>query len=212
MTGFLLKILSFFVGGIKYIFVSMAKNLPDKMAEKMANKIVLNNNKKQNTYKYSKKIGFVDRVKANQKIFSDFIILSKSNADPTKTSYQKKLVKTQHPLHNAVVEEMELWKAVKAGTISPEERAPINELLSVSGTTADFSKRYLKKIGRKRLKYCKDYIEILKKYQKYPIDNYKPIRLQCLTNYIEATKKYYELLYSYLPTDKRNIIEKAFDK
>ena len=163
-------------------------------------------------YRFFYRYGFVKLIKKNQDIFSKFIILSKSNADTTKTRYQKKLDKIQHLLHNAVVEEMELWSAIKAGTISPEERAPINELLSVSGTTADFSKRYLKRVGRKRLKCCKGYAKILKKYQKNKIDNYKPIRLQCITNYAEATKKYYELLYSYLPADKRNIIEKAFDK
>jgi len=103
----------------------------------------------------------------------------------------------QHPLHKVVVREMELWRAIIAGTISPEERAPINELLSVSGTTANFSKRYLKNIGKKRLKCCKGYVKILKKYQKFPIDNYKSLRLLYFANYVKLQKSitvYYTLI------------------
>ena len=189
-----------------------------KFAEIIIGKVAENWSKIKEWWKNTKIFKFLNRysayreIKLNQKTFNTFILLNISNIDQIKTKNQKAMFSIQHPLHKAVVSEMELWRAIKASTISPEERAPINELLSVSGTTADFSKRYLKKVGKKRLKYCKDYIEILKKYQKYQIDNYKPIRLQCIINYTEATKKYYELLYSYLPIDKRNIIEKAFDK
>ena len=120
----------------------------------------------------------------------------------------------QHPLHKAVVREMELWKAIKSGTTSPKEREILTELLSINsgGNTNNFSKSDLETIGDKRLKCCKQYIKILKKYQKTLIENYQVEKLDCLKNYVKATKSYYELLYIYLPIEKRNILEKSFNK
>lgn len=165
-------------------------------------------------YKYFKRYQFVDNIKDNQTVFNTFITLSKSNADQSKTEYQKEMYSIQHPLHKAVIREMELWRAIKSSTTSPKEREIINELLSITniGNTDSFSKSELKTIGDKRLKSCKQYIKILKKYQKTPIENYQVEKLDCLKNYVEATKSYYELLYIYLPIDERNIIEKSFNK
>ena len=165
-------------------------------------------------YKYFKRYQFVNDIEDNQKTFSTFITLSKSNTDQTNTEYQKAMFSIQDKLHKTVVKEKELWGKIKSSTTSPKEREILNELLSINsgGNTDNISKSELKTIGDKRLKCCKQYIKTLKKYQQTPIENYQVEKLDCLKDYVNATKSYYELLYIYLPIDKRNIIEKSFNK
>ena len=191
-----------------------------KGLEIIIDKVVENFSKIKEWWKDTKIFKFLNRhsayreIKSNQKTFNTFIILSKSNADQTKTKNQKKMFSIQHPLHKAVIREMELWRAIKSSTTSPKEREILNELLLInsSGNTDNISKSELYTIGDKRLKCCKQYIKTLKKYQQTPIENYQVEKLDCLKDYVNATKSYYELLYIYLPIDKRNIIEKSFDK
>jgi len=191
-----------------------------KVVEIIIGKVVENFSKIKEWWKDTKIFKFLNRysayreIKSNQKTFNTFLLLNISNTDQTKTKNQKKMFSIQHPLHKAVIREMELWRAIKSSTTSPKEREIINELLAITniGNTDSFSKSELKTIGDKRLKSCKQYIKILKKYQKTPIENYQVEKLDCLKNYVEATKSYYELLYVYLPIEKRNILEKSFNK
>lgn len=163
-------------------------------------------------YGFLNKYWAVKVIKSNQKIFNAFILLNKSNADPTKTKCQKNLLSIQHLLHKAVVSEMELWVVIKSNTNSPKEREIINELLPINSneTTVNFSKRKLKTVGKRRLKCCKNYIKALRKYQRIPIENYQAAKLNYLNDYVKSTKSYYELLYIYLPIEQRNILEKPF--
>lgn len=222
---FLLVVLEFFCGILGFlggVFKQLFEMIISIFVNKTTDKVVENISnskdkkwwKKTRVYKYFKRYQFVDNIKDNQTVFNTFITLSKSNADQTKTKNQKKMFSIQHPLHKAVIREMELWGEIKKSTTSPKEREILNELLSINsgGNTDNFSKSELETIGDKRLKCCKQYIKILKKYQQTQIENYLVEKLDCLKNYVEATKSYYELLYVYLPIEKRNILEKSFDK
>ena len=197
--------------------------MPDfliKLLEIIIDKVVENFSKIKEWWKDTKIFKFLNRysayrkIKSNQETFNTFVLLSISNADQSKTEYQKEMYSIQHPLHKAVIREMELWRAIKSSTTSPNEREILNELSSINsgGNNDNFSKSELKTIGDKRLKCCKQYIKTLKKYQQTPIENYQVEKIDCLKDYVKATKSYYELLYIYLPIDKRNIIEKSFDK
>ncbi len=197
--------------------------MPDfliKLLEIIIGKVVENFSKIKEWWKGTKIFKFLNRysayrkIKSNQKTFNTFVLLNISNEDQTKTECQKEMFSIQHPLHKAVIREMELWGAIKSSTTSPKEREILNELLSINsgGNTDNFSKSELKTIGDKRLKCCKQYIKTLKKYQKTPIENYQVEKLDCLKDYVKATKSYYELLYVYLPIEKRNILEKPFNK
>lgn len=222
---FLLVVLEFFgdiwgfIGGVfKQLFEMIISIFVNKTTDKVVENISNSKDKKwwkkTRVYKYFKRYQFVDDIKDNQTVFDTFITLSKSNADQTKTKNQKKMFSIQHPLHKAVIREMELWRAIKSSTTSPKEREILDELLLINsgGNTDNISKSELKTIGDKRVKCCKQYIKTLKKYQQTPIENYQVEKLDCLKDYVKATKSYYELLYIYLPIDKRNIIEKSFNK
>ena len=200
------------VSAFKHLSGTILNIFLNKTADKVAENI--SNSKDTGTHKHFKRYQVVNEIKDNQKTFNTFIALSKSNLDQTKIKYQKKALSIQHPLHNAVISEKELWEKIKASTSSQKEREILNELLLIvnNKTTVEFSSRRFKTIGNKRLSCCKKYVKKLKKYQKIPIENYQAEKLDCLNDYVKATKSYYELLYVYLPNEERNILEKSFNK